>query len=191
MGAWSNKGLVLENRGKYEDAIRCYDVAIQINSEITQTWQNKAIALDALGRYGEALQCYDIALQLDPTNGEIIYLRNLLLERIVESDPKDARGWLDKGNTLYALNKYDEAIKAYDTAIEIDRKYSTAWSNKGVVFGDQGKYNEALQAYDEAVSLDPNNAIAWYNKGLALQKLGRTTEANAVIAKAKELGYTG
>ena len=39
--------------------------------------------------------------------------------------------WVYKGNVLSDLNKFDEAITAYDKAIEINPQSSEAWNNKG------------------------------------------------------------
>ena len=43
------------------------------------------------------------------------------------------------------------------------------------------------RSYEEAIRLDPNLAGTWNNKGLALEALGRTAEADAALAKAREL----
>ena len=65
------------------------------------------------------------------------------------------------------------------------------WYNQGNVLTNQSKYDEAIKAFDEAIRLNPNDANAWFGKGIALQGLGNTTEADAAIAKAQELGFTG
>ena len=61
----------------------------------------------------------------------------------------------NKGNALNNLNKYDEAIKAYDKAIEINPQNSMAWYNKGNVFTNLNKYDEAIKAYDKAIEINP------------------------------------
>lgn len=63
------------------------------------------------------------------------------------------------------------------------------WFHKGNDLAAKGEYDKAILSYDEAIRLYPNYAKAWYNKGIALRRLGRDTEADTVIAKAKELGY--
>ena len=48
-----------------------------------------------------------------------------------------------KEYTLIALNKFNEAIEAYDKAIEIDPKNLEAWNNKGIALNELNKYDEA------------------------------------------------
>jgi tetratricopeptide (TPR) repeat protein len=78
---WNNKGIALANQGKYDDAIRCFDVAIQLGSEYPQSWINKGMALYIIGRFDEASQCSENATRLDPSNGNTLYLRSILQER--------------------------------------------------------------------------------------------------------------
>ena len=78
--------------------------------------------------------------------------------------------WFCKGNALTNLNKYEEAIKAYDKAIEINPQYSMAWNNKGaVLYNKLGKVDEAIKAYDKAIEIDPQNTVAKHNKKLDQQ----------------------
>ena len=42
--------------GRYEEAIGCYDKALEINPNYAGTWYNKGVALDELGRYKEAVE---------------------------------------------------------------------------------------------------------------------------------------
>jgi tetratricopeptide (TPR) repeat protein len=72
---------------------------------------------------------------------------------------------------------------------EPETAYADFWL--GNILYSQDKYDEAVKAYDEAIRLNPQFAMAWNNKGVALKSLGRTAEANAVIAKAKEMGVSG
>ena len=60
------------------------------------------------------------------------------------------------------------------------------WLNKARALGTLGKYQEAIKACDKAIGLDPKYAIAWYSKGQILKG-----QADAAIAKARELGYNG
>ena len=68
--------------------------------------------------------------------------------------------WNNKGLALDDINKYDEAIKAFDKAIEINPQYSLAWYNKGRALYKLNKFDEAIKAYDKAIEIDPQHSNA-------------------------------
>jgi tetratricopeptide (TPR) repeat protein len=90
---WRNKGGALYSLGKYDEAIKCYDKAIEIDPDNPVVWNNKGLALNSLGKYDEAITSYDKAIEIDPD---------------------DADTWNNKGLALNSLGKYDEAKKCYD-----------------------------------------------------------------------------
>ncbi len=90
---------------------------------------------------------------------------------------KTKEEWLKEGNSLHNLQRYDEAIHAYDQAIRLDPNYATAYYNKGNSLRNLQRYDEAIRAYDQAIRLDPNDAAAYYNKGNSLRNLQRYDEA--------------
>jgi tetratricopeptide (TPR) repeat protein len=87
--------------------------------------------------------------------------------------------WNNKGASLSAQSKYDEAIKACDEAIKLDPNLAIAWDNKGQGLSGQSKYDEAIKCFDEALRLDPNFAKTKNNRDTALKALERTSEAGA------------
>jgi tetratricopeptide (TPR) repeat protein len=55
--------------GRYEEAIECYDKAIELDPSNPIYWDAKGWALYYyLERYEEALKCYDKATKLNPKN---------------------------------------------------------------------------------------------------------------------------
>jgi len=95
--AWElvNKGFSLVSLGKCQEAIACYDKAIEINPRYADAWYNKGAALgkiaeaqqrDALrmkasiisdqivDTYKEAIACYDKMLELNPLDAETLSL---------------------------------------------------------------------------------------------------------------------
>jgi tetratricopeptide (TPR) repeat protein len=94
---------------------------------------------------------------------------------------------LEEGNTLYSLQRYDEAIRAFDQAIRLDPNYASAHYNKGNSLGNLQRYDEAIRAFDQAIRLDPNYAAAYYNKGNSLHNLQRYDEAISAFDQAIRL----
>ncbi len=56
----------MKNLGRYDEAIRYYDKALEIDPEYVYAWNGKGCALDYLRRYDEAIRCYDKALEIGP-----------------------------------------------------------------------------------------------------------------------------
>jgi len=63
--AWNNKGNALARLGKFEDALRCYDRALEIDPGYRGAWVNKGFVLTKLGRFDEAASCADRVLLLE------------------------------------------------------------------------------------------------------------------------------
>jgi len=51
--AWINKAHDLYNNGKYDEAIKAYDNAIELDPQNADIWNNKGAALLFLGRRSE------------------------------------------------------------------------------------------------------------------------------------------
>ncbi|MFC2011271.1 tetratricopeptide repeat protein [Chloroflexota bacterium] len=163
---WFEKGFALGGQDKYEEALKAYNKAIELDPQYVLAWNNKGNTLGELGRHEEALEAYNKAIEIDP---------------------KDALAWNNRGVTLYKLEKYQEALEAYNKAIEIDPLYAKAWYNKGNILYKLKKYQEALEAYNKAIEIDPKDALAWNNRGVTLYKLESYPEALEAYNKAIEL----
>jgi len=69
---WFNKGNALYKQGKYAEAIKCYDKAIESNPKHAEAWWSKGHALGNLGKEDEALKCLEKAVEVDPNEeGEL------------------------------------------------------------------------------------------------------------------------
>src|SRR3989338_1518730 len=197
---WVNKGFSFNSLGKYQEAIACYDRAIEIDPRLVGAWNGKGVALGKLGRHQEAIVCYDKAIGIDPRDAGAWYSKGVALselgryqeaiacyDRALEIDAGYAEAWHNKGSALGNLGKYHEAIACCDKALEINPIFMQAWSNKGNALSRLGRHQEAIGCYDRAIEIDPRNAEAWHSKGLALAKLGKYHEAIACYDKAIEI----
>lgn len=88
-----------------------------------------------------------------------------------------AEQWIGKGDDLYGLQRYDEALEAYDQAIEIDPDDAEKWICRGNALTGLELYEEALESYRRATGIDPDNATAWQNVGITLYELKQYQDA--------------
>jgi tetratricopeptide (TPR) repeat protein len=196
---WYNKGYALVSLGKYEDAVKCYDKAIEIDPGRAFEYkrEGKGWSLIKLGKQDEAIKYHEKALETNPKDLTALWNKALFLsdahryeeaiecyDEISKLNPNSSNVWYNLGTVFNRLAKYEEAIKMFDKAIELDPNSSWTWENKGLALENLGKYNEAIKCYDKAIELDPNNAYAWNDKGAYLSDAGKYEEAVQCFDKA-------
>ena len=209
--AWVTKGNVFDIVGKRDEAIGCYDHALQIDKKNVNAWRNKGNTLGNLKRYLEALACFQEAQKLgDPEASSYAAQCRKLLKRdetlfergyacqqagnyeeaircytaglAVDSNNSDI--WNNKGLALKALGRHREAIECHDKALALDPQNTNAWNCKGNRFMDLGMHEQALASYCQTLAISPLDVNAWYARGSALKALGKIDEAFACYDKA-------
>ena len=93
--------------------------------------------------------------------------------------------WIERGNQLWRLTRYDEAVQAFDKAIELNPEYvHLAYYGKGLAL----QYNEAYEAASTSLQLatenQPNFEPAFRAKSEVLYYLNRLEEALVAIERA-------
>ena len=73
----------------WEEAIECYNKAIELDPFYNDLWNGKGDCIDSLGKYEEAIKCYNKAIELDPT---------------------DKYSWSMKAHRLFNLERWEEAV---------------------------------------------------------------------------------
>jgi tetratricopeptide (TPR) repeat protein len=63
---WVHKGDALRAGLRYEEAVKCYDCALELDPDNPMVWSVRGRALSAVARNQEALACYEKALAIDP-----------------------------------------------------------------------------------------------------------------------------
>ena len=153
---WIRKGIFSFSLTKYEEALECFERAIEIDQKYAYAWINKGVSFYQLGKYNGALECF---------------------ERAIEIDQKYAYAWINKGVSFYQLGKYNGALECFERAIEIDEKYAYAWINKGKSLIHKGRYQDAIKSFERAIEIDENNVEGWINKGLTYYLLNEYDRA--------------
>ena len=95
--------------------------------------------------------------------------------------------WIEEGNALRDLKRYEEALIAYEQAIRLDPNYASPYYNKGIALSGLKRYEEALIVYEHAIQLNPKFANAYTCKGVALLNLKRYEEALVAYEQAIQL----
>jgi CheY-like chemotaxis protein/Flp pilus assembly protein TadD len=133
------KGYALQQQGRFEDSLFCFDHAIEREKDNARAWKGKGISLKELGRYEEALQCFDQAIFLDQKDPDCYYYQGELREKIGRSN----------GDFTFI----EQAIPSFERAIELEPDNWKAWNYIGLCNKELGKNDEAKHCFDRAEML--------------------------------------
>ena len=191
-----DKGSVLIDMGRYEEAKDLYQQTIDLNfSEepldqyyLGRAWIGKGVSLLRLGDYEEALEAFNRSMEAEPRLADDAW-RGI----------GDAR--MGHGSHVEALQAYDTALGTYPEFVNVERGH--AWKGRGDALMAIGRDDDALLAYqnasiaydlaiempDQARQSYPLNGMFWQSRGAVLEVLGLMAQAEEAYGNAREMGY--
>lgn len=164
----NSMGFALVQLEQYDEAIEHYQKAININPDPYWT----SIVCQALG------SVY-LEIKKNPEAAIVLYQTASVL------NPDSEESQLAIGDTYFASEDFDNAIKAYCDAIKINPENAKAYCKCGMALWEKDYTEEAIVAYNKAIGLNPEYAIAYNNLGVIyLDDLGNTNEAARLFQTA-------
>ncbi|WP_144798421.1 tetratricopeptide repeat protein [Halorubrum depositum] len=130
--AWVNKGAAHAELEEYDEAIGAYEEALRIDddSEHAATAEtNLAYALWEFGRTEQALEH---------------------AERAVETDPRFAEAWYNRGFLLVERGLAEDAVTCFDNAIRLGYRSAGVLEEKARALEEAGEHEQAEEVADRA-----------------------------------------
>lgn len=164
---WNNLGNLLDDTQRPDEALACFDRAIQLDARYADAHYNRARVLLARQRWPEAAQAAAAAAAAATVaarpSAELLQLQ--------------AQIQTEQGDLGSALRTLEQAL-----ALAPDKP--ALLHNKATVLQRSHRYEAALQVHERAQSLGLDAADAHYNLGNTLQSLGRHDQALAAYRRA-------
>lgn len=143
------RGIRLDESGKSEAAIECFDEALAVFPGDGAVWDNKGLALLHLKRPEEAIVCFDKAIEAGGPQAHI--------------------SMANKGSALLELRRFTDAESCYADAlagykVETGDRYVRDRAGAPMLLGlgesldGQGRTREAIGYYQQALALSPSAA---------------------------------
>ncbi|HEY9625149.1 MAG TPA: tetratricopeptide repeat protein [Crinalium sp.] len=95
--------------------------------------------------------------------------------------------WFERGDELFQLQRYREAVACYDKVIQALMDDYLVWFKRGIALENLQEYEEAIASYDRVIQLQPDDYLAWFKRGKALENLQEYEEAIACYDKVIQL----
>ena len=158
-------GIALSERGKYSEAIKLFEKAIEAKpysaEPSAELYSNLGVAFYKQGKLKQSIEQYTKALQIDPNSDRIHSYLSVSLAK--------------QGNMK-------EAIEHGYQAVQLNPDSYVAHLNLAIHLAAIGNLNQAIRHYEKAINLNPGSAITFY-------KLGKAYYANNNLNKAIECFY--
>jgi cytochrome c-type biogenesis protein CcmH/NrfG len=90
------------------------------------------------------------------------------LNATLATNPKDASAMVQLGNTYFDAEKFDDAIKWYQSALEIEPANADASTDLGVSYFYTDRPDQALAQFERSLTIDPRHTKTMLNKGIVL-----------------------
>jgi len=201
---WLEKGKSFLNAKKYDDAIKAYDKAIELDPEpdnAAGAYFGRGVVYNMKGQLDRAIEDFNKAIELYPDYAHVYVSRGYVYSRkgqydkaimnfnkAIELYPDYANTYFGRGLAYYMKGQYDRAILDYNKTIELDPNDAVAYYTRGATYDMKGQYDRAIIDYTNAIQLNPQYTEAYNNRGIAYAHLGDAQKALENLKIAAKLG---
>lgn len=160
-------GNALTQQKKYQEAIRNYNLAIQIKPDYFDAYINLGNCYFFQGQYQEALDCFK--------------------KSIGQTGVDQATTYNNIGRTYLALGDTEQADKHYWIALKHNHQHARTNINIAESLIKQYKFNESIDYLTRAIQSDPKEHRAYYLLGVVHYQCARNKEAVIAYHQAIKL----
>jgi len=151
--------------GNYNQAIREFEKALEINSSNGDVYEALGLTLIEQDKLDEAEKQLHTAIELDP---ELKWAHHGL------------------GEILTRQHRFPEAVESFRRALQIAPEFVSAHVHLGSLLVDMGRVEEGREHLQEAARIDPNHPTAFRLLGISLLREGKLEQAEAMFRKTLE-----
>ena len=183
-----------------EQAIACYERAIELNPEYALAFNNRGKAYCDLGDYVRAIVDLNRAIELNPRYAPTFNTRGLVysnlgeyaraisdFDRAIDIYLEFEEAYVNRGAAYWGKGDYDAAIADYNKAIDIDLEFKEAYVNRGLAYSAKGDYDAAIADCNKAIDIEPEFKEAYVIRGAVYRAKGEYDAAIADFRRYLEL----
>jgi protein O-mannosyl-transferase len=198
--AHNNLGAALLSKGRIDEAVAQFQLALQTKPDNIDLLNNLACALEKNGLTNQAFLQLERALTLNPNRADTHNnLGSLLLQtgrvedgiaqyqEALRLKPDLAQAEGNLGSALFREQRSDEAIVHLRQAAALAPYDASAHRHLAAALASTGQLDDALLEFQQVLKLAPADAPAHCSVGILLGRRGRLDEAAAHLEEAVRL----
>lgn len=188
---WNDLGNLLANHDRGEEALSCYQQAIDLCPPYYEAHLNRAMARTSLGDLVGAEEDLTRVLELKPAEARAHLALGVLrigqgrlqdarqaLDRALYYDPGNGYALTNRALTRQGLGDRDGARADLDRAVAVAPRNSEAWNARALLRYADGRYRDSLEDLDRAIALTPDPDYQ-ANRAVIAEQLARATPSQA------------
>ncbi|NJO20647.1 MAG: tetratricopeptide repeat protein [Spirulinaceae cyanobacterium RM2_2_10] len=184
-------------REQYEEALFCYEKALEHQPQDYRAWYGRGKTLEELGRYREAVESFQQAAQARPHDYWAWYNQGYLallelgdyeraaqcFQQALDIDPEDYWSRYRLGESWRQWGQLEEAIACFDRLLNTCPQDFWAWYRRGDALRQAQHYAEAARSYEQALALRPDDYWGWMQRSAMFCELGWWQARSPVIGR--------
>lgn len=191
-------GYSFQQRGKYKQAIKYFEMAFERDPSSTDNIFHIAICYEELQDITNSIVFLEKYLDVDPFSeivwfklGKAFELQNKLDKAIeaydysIAIEESFAHVYISKGILLMSLGEYEKAISTFEDLLDVENDFLEAYCYIGECFSQTGKKNKAISYFFKALHIDNEYSEAWFNIGNIKLEQGQYKDSIYYLKKAK------
>ncbi len=198
--SWQALGFAYATAGRPLEGEQALRRALSLDPGDADAWRDLGVVLAATHRDAEARDAYRHAARLAPRDtGTRVNLGNLQLraghadsalaayDAAIDVDSTSVLGWRGKVNALIALNRLDDAGRAYRSWLQLPEAPQSLRVEAMEFFASRGRQDIALELARDGVRRTPRSAEAHLALGMALHESGQDRAALPELRRAEAM----
>jgi tetratricopeptide (TPR) repeat protein len=195
---WLKQADAERREGYFENALRYYSRALELNKSLATGWLGQVQMLVQLGELKEAELWSRKALELFRKNGELTAGRAQALARMMQlneamplldaafaQEGQSAYRWMVRGEVMLATGESVDQ-HCFSKAVQLDGDWLVA-VEIGQIYLYYRRSAKAIMYFRKAVERAPGEAYCWYVQGCCEQELGLSGPAKASFLRCLDL----
>lgn len=191
------KATIFSKENKHNDAIDMLKRALPFTNEPADVWSMIGMEYLYLDDFENArlnfANCIDVDFEDYSSLYNVIYCFDMesnheeaikYLESYIEKNPYCEVAWHQIGRQYFVLNKFKEALRAFDYAVLIDESFIGGYLEKAKTLEELKRYEDAIENYLITLELDDPTAFVYVRVGECYQKLDDLDTAVKYFKKA-------